>query len=81
MTDQAKRVFMMAVLLGSSGLGLTSGCTRVPPRVQLVAFPPAASNRVGAGASLHLIVMDDRDQRTVGQRGVGAIGSDITLRT
>ena len=64
-----------AVLLS---LALLAGCTWVPHQVQLTAAPPPAANRVGAGVSVHVAIIDDRGRRTVGQRGVGAIGSDIT---
>lgn len=58
---------------------LSSGCTWTPHRVQLTATAAEVSGpRIKSEAKLHLNVLDDRDQHTVGQRGVGNIGADVS---
>ena len=64
------------VLVGASGL---AGCTWTPHQVELKAEPSyTLGQQIGEGIRLNVVVIDDRDQRVVGQRDVGAIGSDIT---
>ena len=59
-------------------LGL-AGCTWTPHQVKLTAEPSyTLGQQIGEGIRLNVVVIDDRDQRVVGQRDVGAIGSDIT---
>ena len=50
-----------------------------PHQVELKAEPSyTLGQQIGEGIRLNVVVIDDRDQRVVGQRDVGAIGSDIT---
>ena len=50
-----------------------------PHQVELTAEPAyTLGQQIGKGLRLNVVVIDDRDQRVVGQRDVGAIGSDVT---
>jgi uncharacterized lipoprotein YajG len=62
-------------------LGLTllaGGCAFTPHEVSLTATAPNYSTDIGKGATVGLRFIDDRDTKTVGQRGAGMVGSDIS---
>ena len=65
--------------MGLAGVLGLAGCTWTPHQVKLTAEPSyTLGQQIGEGIRLNVVVIDDRDQRVVGQRDVGAIGSDIT---
>ena len=71
-----KRQFAVLALVGAIWLG---GCTFTSHEIELMATPPSAARvNIGEGVGLQIVVIDDRDQRVIGQRGVGSIGSDIS---
>ena len=71
-----KRWLAALTLVGALG---AAGCAWTSHEVELTATPPGASSAsIGEGVRLHVTVIDDRDQRVVGQRSVGAVGSDIS---
>ena len=60
-------------------VGVLGGCAWTPHQLELSATSPQKTKqKVGKGVKIKVDVIDDRDQRVVGQRGVGAIGSDIS---
>jgi uncharacterized lipoprotein YajG len=57
---------------------LAGGCAFTPHDVSLTATAPSYSTDIGSGATVGLRFIDDRDTKTVGQRGAGMVGSDIS---
>ncbi|MFQ5565649.1 MAG: YajG family lipoprotein [Paracoccaceae bacterium] len=55
-----------------------SACAFTPHEVEITAQAPTDASSVGAGISLYLEVIDDRDSPVTGQRGAGMQGADIT---
>ena len=71
-----KRHTLAALALVVMGM---AGCVWTPHQVDLTAVPQrVGESKIGEGARIKVVVIDDRDQRVVGQRGVGAVGSDIS---
>ena len=59
-------------------LVLVSACAFVPHEVDVTAKAPKTESTIGAGVTIELQVIDDRDSTVVGQRGAGMIGASIT---
>ena len=59
---------------------LLTSCTFTPHEVAITAEAPSTPSSVGKGVTLALQVIDDRDDVVVGQRGVGMMGADITVK-
>ena len=75
---EVRKTLRMLAVVGVCCGGL-SGCTFTPHQVKFTAAPVMHANtQIGAGTTLSLHMLDDRDRRTVGQRGIGAIGADVT---
>lgn len=58
---------------------LLQGCTFTQHDVALTANAPPIQNNVGKGTKVALRIFDDRETQTVGQRGAGKIGADISV--
>ncbi len=58
---------------------LVVSCAFTPHEVTVVAEAPITPSSIGKGVTVALEVFDDRDDTTVGQRGVGMQGADITV--
>lgn len=59
-------------------LVLGSGCAFTPHEVQMSAAVPRMTSDIGKGITVGLRIIDDRDSSTVGQRGVGMQGADVS---
>ena len=58
---------------------MLGGCAWTPHQLELSATSPQKTElKTGKGVKIKVDVVDDRDQHVVGQRGVGAVGSDIS---
>lgn len=57
---------------------LVSGCTWTPHDVQVTTTAPTPVSTVGNGTHLYFQFVDDRDDVTVGHRGVATVGAKIT---
>ncbi len=57
---------------------MLSACAFTPHEVKITAKAPTEASSIGAGISLYLEVIDDRDSLVTGQRGAGMQGADIT---
>lgn len=65
----------MLVMLGATA----GGCVFTSHEIELTATPPSAAEvNIGEGVRLRIVVVDDRDQRVIGQRGVGGAGADVS---
>ncbi len=67
----------MKFILSSLALSL-GACAFTPHEVSLNASVPIIKSNVGGDSTIALRVYDDRDSKTVGQRGVAMMGADIT---
>jgi|GEM_PF-2239199 len=54
-----------------------AGCAFQQHEVAITAAAPVIQSRAGEGVKVALRVFDDRDTKTVGQRGAGMVGADI----
>jgi uncharacterized lipoprotein YajG len=57
---------------------LVSGCAWTPHDVQVATTAPTPVSTVGSGTHLYFQFVDDRDDVTVGHRGVATVGAKIT---
>lgn len=67
------------LLSGLVALSLVTACAFTPHEVELTAKAPKTGSTLGAGVTIGLQVIDDRDTTVVGQRGAGMLGADITV--
>lgn len=58
-----------------------TGCAFQRHEVAITAAAPVIQSRAGEGVKVALRVFDDRDTKTVGQRGAGMVGADIKATT
>ena len=65
--------------LGLVVVFLVSACTFTPHEVEISAKAPKTESAIGAGVTVALQVIDDRESTVVGQRGAGMLGADITV--
>lgn len=59
---------------------LISGCTFTPHDVQVAPTAPTPVSTVGNGTRLFFQYVDDRDDVTVGHRGVATVGAQVTAQ-
>ncbi len=57
---------------------LLAACAYTPHNVAVSAAAPTISSGIGENVTTRLIVLDDRDDITIGQRAVGGMGADIS---
>ena len=60
-----------------SAVGIAA-CAFTPHEVAVNASAPVEPSSIGAGRTIYLEVIDDRETEVVGQRGAGMQGADIT---
>ena len=60
---------------------LFSGCAFTPHEVQMTATAPRLTSDVGQGVTVGVRIVDDRESSTVGQRGVGMQGADVSANS
>lgn len=60
---------------------LAGGCAYTPHNVSMTASAPIYSTEIGNDVTVGLRFIDDRESKTVGQRGAGMIGSDISANS
>ncbi|MDE0058702.1 MAG: YajG family lipoprotein [Defluviicoccus sp.] len=59
---------------------LVSACAFTPHEVEISATAPKSESTIGAGVTVALQVIDDRESTVVGQRGAGMLDADITVK-
>lgn len=74
----AEKTMPKRLVAGLLVLTLASACDFTPHEVNITAEAPKTPSTIGAGITLHLQVIDDRDSTVVGQRGWGMQGANIT---
>jgi uncharacterized lipoprotein len=70
---KSTKLFICSVLLLVVG-----GCAFTPHEVQMNAVAPRLTSDVGDGITVGLRFVDDRESSTVGQRGAGMQGADVS---
>jgi uncharacterized lipoprotein YajG len=65
-------------IIGLFAVLTLAACTFTPHEVAMTAQAPMLTSGVGDGVVVGLRVIDDRDSKTVGQRGAGMAGADIS---
>lgn len=66
------------ILVASFFAILLSACAYTPHNVAVSATAPTISSGIGTNVTTRLVVLDDRDDLTVGQRAVAGMGADIS---
>lgn len=69
---------VMRMFICSFLLIVVGGCAFTPHEVQMNAMAPRLASDIGAGITVGLRFVDDRESSTVGQRGAGMQGADVS---
>jgi len=77
-TESKEDMMMSRVFICVMCAMMLSACAFTPHEVEITAKAPTEASSIGAGISLYLEVIDDRDSLVTGQRGAGMQGADIT---
>ena len=65
-------------VIGVVVVALVSACDFTPHEVNITARAPKTQSTIGAGVTIAMQVIDDRDSAVVGQRGAKMMGANIT---
>ena len=79
MAFQGSRL-IASLLIFLTGPFTLGGCTWTSHEANLLVDQPAVSRNIAHGTEVFLNVIDDRDEATLGNRGVGRIGAKVTAQ-
>lgn len=73
-------IFPKNIFLVLSALILLAGCTWTSHEANINIAQPVVQAGVAGGEMIYFSILDDRDETTIGNRGVGRVGAKVTAQ-